>query len=593
MDTPLAVAADRIRTPARWLVALGAPLTTGWARAIGVGLLTVLVTLGVLASVLATIGWVELAPLGGIDNLAGALAWVALLGVRVVAEELVFRGALSGRLTIVLPTWPAIAVQGIAFGGWTALVEASANGLVGAILLGTFLGLVRHTTGTVWAGIGIALGSVVGAQVLTAMQLEVVAGPQALVSFLLGIAPLLVVFLVVRRVGSTWTIHDWMPDLPPPGRRRTTSANAGGPEGLGQRGVMYDVGVSYAPGQSSRERWDPEVVRRELRVIRDELHADAVLVIGMDVARLDECAATALDLGLFVWIQPRVVDASADDVIAHLTAVARVAQRRHTDAPGRVGLNVGCELSVFSSGILPGDDMGERAHALETGQAARPGVHGRLNELLDRAVTAARSEFDGPLSYGAGSWERVDWEPFDVVGLDHYLDDSTRSTYVAQLRRHRRAGKPVVVFEFGCCSYEGAERLGGGGGWNQDWSDLDDRRLDGDYVRDEQVQATYLGKLIDVLDAEAIDGAFVCMFIEADHPTSSDPRRDLDMASLGIVKAHAAETGLRGDEGHWRPKLAFHEVARRYEALAARQGPFAGDAPLRRSGPGGPGSRRG
>jgi hypothetical protein len=52
------------------------------------------------------------------------------------------------------------------------------------------------------------------------------------------------------------------------------------------------------------ERFDPEVVKRELRVIRDDLHCNTVGVTGGDPERLELAAGFAADLGLEVWFSP-------------------------------------------------------------------------------------------------------------------------------------------------------------------------------------------------------------------------------------------------------------------------------------------------
>ena len=45
--------------------------------------------------------------------------------------------------------------------------------------------------------------------------------------------------------------------------------------------MTYDTGF-VRDGEISRERFDPGVVRRELAIIRDDLHCNAVQVIGGD-----------------------------------------------------------------------------------------------------------------------------------------------------------------------------------------------------------------------------------------------------------------------------------------------------------------------
>lgn len=163
----------------------------------------------------------------------------------------------------------------------------------------------------------------------------------------------------------------------------------------------------------------------------------------------------------------------------------------------------------------------------------------------------------------------MDWSKFDVVGVNYYTDVLTDSDYRGGLRRLAAHNKPVMVAEFGCCSYEGAQYKGGSGSDIMDWSDLADRRITGRHHRDEQVQADHIEYQLDVLATEDIDGAFLCMFIEGDCHYSPDPTRDLDMASFGIVRPPAKETGLSADDGYWTPKQAFYAVARRYGAMAA------------------------
>jgi hypothetical protein len=122
-----------------------------------------------------------------------------------------------------------------------------------------------------------------------------------------------------------------------------------------------------------------------------------------------------------------------------------------------VALSVGCELSLFAHCIVPGDSFDERIGPLL--RAGPPGadVQARLNALLARAVRTACSRFGGDLTYAAGGWEQVDWDGFDLVGIDHYRGAYNAATYVPQLRALVRLGKPVVVPEFGCCAYVGAD----------------------------------------------------------------------------------------------------------------------------------------
>ncbi len=325
------------------------------------------------------------------------------------------------------------------------------------------------------------------------------------------------------------------------------------PGRLAQRGVNYDT---------EREVWNPAYVRREIRAIRRDLHCNAIILLGSDLRRLTQAASFAADEGLYVWLEARQFDKDADQTLRFLTAVARAAERLRRRHPG-IGISVGCELTIFMSGLVPGRDWMERGQNL--GTPAAEGYNKRLNAFLTRALRAVRPIFGGRLTYTSGPWESVVWRDFDVVGVDLYRDASNEATYVQDVRALHRFGKPVVITEFGCCTYRGAEERGGEGFMDViDWTQ-DPPVVRPGLVRDERVQARYLSELLDVYEAEGMYGAFVYDFIESDGPYSPNPRHDFDMTGFSLVKVFSPESG-RGYQqtGHWEPKLAFRTLARRF-----------------------------
>lgn len=322
---------------------------------------------------------------------------------------------------------------------------------------------------------------------------------------------------------------------------------------LRRKGVNFDT---------DRTTWRPEFVRNEMRTIARDLHANAVLILGHEQERLVEAAELAADEGLAVWIEARRFDAGPDETLTFLEGVARDAERLRGDG-AEVGLSVGVELTLFLAGLVPGDDWQQRGQAL--GSADPDDYNPRLNRFLADAVDAVRAIFDGQLTYSSGPWERIDWEPFDIVGVDLYRDASNRATYVDELRRYLGHGKPVFVTEFGCCTFDGAADRGGEG-----FMEI----LDGDVsdlVRDEAEQATEIGELLDVYAAEGVHGAFVYDFVMPDNTYSPDPLQDLDMTGFTLVKCFSEDTAARPDDayertGHFEPKQSFRAVARRYGA---------------------------
>ncbi|WP_152360666.1 abortive infection protein [Microlunatus speluncae] len=331
------------------------------------------------------------------------------------------------------------------------------------------------------------------------------------------------------------------------------------------RGIGYDVGVVYERDQPSRPHWRAEDVRRDLRVIADELACNAVMIMGSDNDQLAEAGAVARELGLFAWLQPRLFDHDPDEVLDHLGRAAELAEelrRQHGD----VGLNVGCELSLSVNGFVPGRTFIRRGSLLPWFFWLKPVYDRRLNRFLERAVTLARARFAGPLSYGSGPWESVDWRRFDYIGLDYYLDASNRWRFAGDVRRHVRTGRPVLITEFGCCTYQGAAERGAGGFSVIDYG-TDPPTMPAQLVRSERVQADYLDESLDIFTEAGVHGTFVFGFSEPSLPTSADPIHDLDQGSFGIVKV--LPPGDRPEGERWQRKEAFGTLARRYGAAAA------------------------
>jgi hypothetical protein len=334
------------------------------------------------------------------------------------------------------------------------------------------------------------------------------------------------------------------------------------------RGINYDTG--FAPGgQLSREQFDPAIVRGEMQVIARDLHCTAVRITGADPGRLSVAAEAAAAAGLAVWFAPFPCELGAADLIPLLAECADRAERVRR-AGTEVVLVTGCELSLFAAGFLPGATVFERIERLgRRGPrllAAFARLPGRLNDFLGQAADAVRPRFGGLVSYASGTWEPVDWAPFDIVSVDAYRDAGNAAGFAADLRRRQRHGKPVAVTEFGCCCYAGAGDRGGMG-----WAIVDAAanppRLDGDYVRDEQEQVRYLQELLPVFASAGVDAAFWFTFAGYQYRPSEEPRRDLDLASYGVVKLAAGDPGA-GQPPYaalgWAPRPAFAALARAY-----------------------------
>ena len=352
------------------------------------------------------------------------------------------------------------------------------------------------------------------------------------------------------------------------------AAASGSPRGGGlrHRGINYDVGTNYEAGYpdpvslSTREYDVAGHMRRDIRVIDEQLNCNAISIHGTDVPLLIAAAELAVKRGLFVWVQPRLIDSSPSDRLAHMRFAARGAERLRNRHPGRVGFNVGVETSLFMDGIVPGDTYIDRLGPLfETFPVPAP-IQQALNAHLVEACTVARSVFDGPLTYSAGPWEDVDWTPFDVVGLDVYAPLVDEAAYLEYLNGFHSYGKPVIATEFGTTTHEGAELAFGGDANIIDWS-TNPPSLIGDPVRSEATQANDIERKLAVFKSASLDGAFVFTFMEPHYLHTENPLHDLDMASFGIVAPVLEDPdGGFGSPVDWVPKEAFHRIRRLYGA---------------------------
>lgn len=327
-------------------------------------------------------------------------------------------------------------------------------------------------------------------------------------------------------------------------------------------------------GVNWRPVFDPPIVRRELEIIRDDLHCNAVRICGQDFGRLETAAQAALELGLEVWLTPELWDRNTATTVAYIARAAEVAERLRRRWPDRLVFVVGSEFTLFIQGIVPGRRITERFGPASR-QLIMAGAHNPpLNAFLASVVEAVRRVYDGPISYASLVWEAVDWSRFDIVGVDHYRDPRINDRYVEMLGPFFATGKPVVVTEFGCRTYAGAEKAGGAASFGI----VDNKRLflhqlplvgrfirprlTGAYVRDEALPAREVTETLAILDRAGVDGAFVMTFVSPISPYNADPRYDLDMAGFSLVKTYAdGRHGTTYPDMPWEPKEAFGAVA--------------------------------
>jgi len=334
------------------------------------------------------------------------------------------------------------------------------------------------------------------------------------------------------------------------------------------KGVCYDVGRVIG-GENQHPDFDERTARRELEIIHRDLHCNTVRVCGQDIERVILAGRIALGLGLDVWVSLELWGRPLPEALDYLSTAAQAAEEVRRRATGEVVLSVASEATLFMPGILSGagtiPDL--IRHPLRLAAAMlrlRAGGHNKpLNAFLAEASATARAGFHGPITYASVPIEKVDWAPFDIVSVDYYRGKRNRSTYAHGLTRYLGTGKPVVVTEVGCCTYQGAEDKGGRGFLIIDRRHPD--RIKPGHIRDEGLQAREVADMLGILEGARIEGAFVLGFASPTLIHRPDPRHDFDMASYSLVKTLPPGTPSSSyPDLRWEPKQSFHAVAELY-----------------------------
>ena len=330
---------------------------------------------------------------------------------------------------------------------------------------------------------------------------------------------------------------------------------------MNRKGVCYDVG-RVLEGSLQRPSFDAKVAHRELEIIKNDLHCNAVRIQGLEIDRLKVTSEEALRQGLEVWFSPEMFEKSQEETLEYLVDAAEVAESLLRDSPNIV-FSLGSELTLFMQGILEGENLMERMSKPSFREAVMSGKHNKpVNEFLARANAAVRRVFHGKVTYFSLPFEKINWDLLDYTGIDLYRNSGVKEMYEKMLHAAFTYGKPVVIGEFGCCTYQGAEKLGGRG-WEVAFEMMADylgkklnvpagmaglseipTRVDGHFVRDEGLQAGELQDQLSILDAAGVEGAFVFTFVAPLNYFNEDPRFDSDLPSYSLVKSYPEKQDL-------------------------------------------------
>jgi hypothetical protein len=310
------------------------------------------------------------------------------------------------------------------------------------------------------------------------------------------------------------------------------------------KGINYDTGFEpYGPAHNSRQMFDAKVVRREMQIIAADLQCAHIRITGSDPGRMTVAARAAVEAGISVWFSPFPCNLTAAQLVGYLADCAKKAEAIRRLAADTVFV-LGCEISIFNNGFLPGNHLLERTQAFAEFGKWKPAMNERLQDLFLKAVQEARQYFKGDITYAAGEWEEIDWSVFDIVSVDLYRAKHNRAYYEQQLKTYLTFNKPVAITEFGCCPVHGGAALGGNATFTiLSWQE-DGLKVNEGWHYSEEEQVSYLQELYSLFAATGVAYAFWFAFADYGKLYNSITKHNLDLASYGIVQTlgHAGQT---------------------------------------------------
>lgn len=333
------------------------------------------------------------------------------------------------------------------------------------------------------------------------------------------------------------------------------------------KGIVYDTGFINA-GVTTKEKFDTNIIKREMYIIKNDLHCNAVRITGGDAGRLETAAALATSEGLEVWYCPFTCGLTISELTSFLIdAAERAEQIRSSGA--EVVFITGSEISLFNKDFFKEETLAERL-ALITNplkfKEQLPHVQQQMKVFLTYIMQQIRLKFKGKISYASLPYEGVDWSLFDLIATDAGHRSAAVAPYFQKgIQTLVAQGKPVAITEFGCCTYRGAADAGARADWIIKWDESGRAsHSNGIYIRDEEEQTRYLLELLSIFEAEKVDAVFVNTFARYDLPHRADPEKDLDIASGGLVKVYECGLGKSYPDMPWEPKAAFYALGSYY-----------------------------
>lgn len=341
------------------------------------------------------------------------------------------------------------------------------------------------------------------------------------------------------------------------------------------QGINYEVGLKFHPDH----KVDYEAISRNIETDLDdiqEMGCNAVRVYGDNPTNLLLAAKIGLEKGLHVWLSPYLINGQEQDTLDLLLNVAEQADALRQQYGDKIKLVIGNELMITSRVAFKEEQYIDRIRrygkfkALEMAKKYLKYIgldnflpdtndfKEKIRAFVKKLALATKEKFKGQITYASLPDEEIDWEHFDIVGVNLYEDALNRKKYPQELKRYKSHGKPVAITEYGTAPYKGAGKWGGAAHMVIDWQRGCLKRDMGflPVFRDEKAQADYLERLLEMYERHEIDAHFIFEYVNHNaRYTPDDPKRNLSTGSFGLVHFTPDGEKIRSEAYHRVKKI--------------------------------------
>ena len=300
---------------------------------------------------------------------------------------------------------------------------------------------------------------------------------------------------------------------------------------------------------------DKNIIEEELAIIKQDLGCNTVRLISDSNNKLIEAAEIALKLNLEPWVSNRLFGLNKKGACKELSELAIACEelrRRHQTKLVIVVANEPSLDTKFVWSLGPPFSHSKLEHFFSKNKY---NAKLDLRTISSELAIQIKKYFNGPITLASGLWERIDWKLYDYVGVNLYINKYNKNVYENSIDEYLVYKKPIVITDFGCCTFKGASDYGGSGWYYASKNTV---------IYDEKEQADTIEKCIKIFKNMGVEGSFLLGYVEPKPFTRKKVLFGLEWlrfsaeGSYGIMNYFEREKELE-------PKLSYETLKRIYK----------------------------